>query len=532
MHRRTFLKAAGATGLSSMLGLPTVQAGPLETLRYQLTVPEIFRPLPDPPEYTQAIVIGSGFGGAIAACRLAQAGVQTTVLERGSRWPSHPTRSIFTNDGVPDGRGFWHRTSWKSGTGITQFFDDFGGVLDVTSYPNIDVWRAACVGGGSVVYTGVSLEPEQRFFEAVFRGRLDYDEMHSVYYPRARTMLRVSPMPDDIYAHHAFAHSRIWDDQVRKAGYTPERVDGIWNWDVVRDEMAGRSRASALIGESNFGNSNGAKFDLNQTYLKLAEATGQATIYPGHQVLTIGRDADGRYLVALTKIDPTGKRLRERTLRCDQLYLAAGSIGTSELLVRARAEGTLPDLNEHVGQEWGANGDAGAARVLTLGGVVQGSPCASRILDESGPYPVTMENWYVPGLPDVGAIGSLALVLDPTRGSFAYQPRSGEVVLAWPGSDLTLAAARAVNERIAAVNGVASGIPPWIPDVNASFTAHPLGGVVLGAATDQHGRVHGYPGLYVMDGSLIPGSTGVVNPSLTIAALAERNIEAIIRSAG
>ncbi|MDB4986752.1 MAG: cholesterol oxidase, partial [Myxococcaceae bacterium] len=269
MHRRTFLKAAGAAGLSSMLGLPTVQAGQLEALRYQLTVPEIFRPLPDPPEYTQAIVIGSGFGGAIAACRLAQAGVQTTVLERGSRWLSHPTRSIFTNDGLPDGRGFWHRTSWKSGTGITQYFDDFGGVLDVTSYPNIDVWRAACVGGGSVVYTGVSLEPEQRFFDAVFQGSLDYDEMHSIYYPRARSMLRVSPMPDDVYAHHAFAHSRIWDDQVRKAGYTPERVDGIWNWDIVRDEMAGRARPSALIGESNFGNSNGAKYDLNQTYLKL-----------------------------------------------------------------------------------------------------------------------------------------------------------------------------------------------------------------------------------------------------------------------
>jgi cholesterol oxidase len=59
------------------------------------------------------------------------------------------------------------------------------------------------------------------------------------------------------------------------------------------------------------------------------------------------------------------------------------------------------------------------------------------------------------------------------------------------------------------------------------FTYHPLGGVVLGEATDLYGRVDGYRNLYVLDGSLIPGSTGV-NPLATITALAERNIERIL----
>lgn len=59
-------------------------------------------------------------------------------------------------------------------------------------------------------------------------------------------------------------------------------------------------------------------------------------------------------------------------------------------------------------------------------------------------------------------------------------------------------------------------------------TAHPVGGAVLGKACDLYGRVKGYKGLYVVDGAMIPGSTGATNPSLTIAALTERCVERII----
>jgi cholesterol oxidase len=104
------------------------------------------------------------------------------------------------------------------------------------------------------------------------------------------------------------------------------------------------------------------------------------------------------------------------------------------------------------------------------------------------------------------------------------------VKLDWKKTDSarSVAAIRVVNDRIAKANGLASGVPLAAPDVNASFTAHPLGGAVLGDVTDELGRVKGYPGLYVLDGALIPGNTGTVNPSLTIAALAERNIEAVL----
>lgn len=501
---------------------------------YRTLVPEIFAPLPDPADHVPAIVIGSGFGASVAALRLSQSGIQVAVLERGSRWPNDPWRDIFATDTIPDGRGFWHRTVFTGVNRIPLPIDPFGGVLDISSYPGMDVWRGACVGGGSVVFTGVMLEPEQRFFDHVFRGVVDYREMHEVYYPKVRKMLHPSPIPDDIYNSFAFAHSRAWDGQVRAAGYPPQRVDGAWNWGIIRDELAGRSRPSATVGCANLGNSNGAKFDLNQNYLRYAEGTGRTRIYPGHRVDAIAEEpgATGRYTVAVTKLAPTGEVLRTRTLTCDMLFLAAGSIGTSELLVRARATGALPNLSEHIGEGWGGNGDVALARPLSTPDVgTQGTPSASRILDEVG-APVSLENWFIPGTTpfDTTLLASLGIVLDDTRGRFVCDPSDGRVDLQWPadGAAGYLARAREVNNAACGCRPI-----PWPGlDADASFTSHPLGGAVIGRATDGYGRVRGYRNLYVMDGAAVPGSTGTANPSLTISALAERNIEQIIRSGG
>ncbi|WP_433712027.1 GMC oxidoreductase [Nocardia sp. CA-084685] len=539
MDRRGFVKGAALAAMLSFASESTLAAwadeyspSPRSPI-YRTLVPEIFAPLPDPADHLPAIVIGSGFGASITALRLAQSGIQVAVLERGSRWPNDPWRNIFAVDTLPDGRGFWHRTTFTGVNRIPAQIDPFGGVLDVSSYPGLDVWRGACVGGGSVVFTGVMIEPEQRFFDYVFQGVVDYREMHHVYYPKARNMLRLSPIPNDIYNSVAFAHSRGWDEQFRAAGYTPQRTDGSWNWDVIRDELTGRSLPSATIGCSNLGNSNGAKFDLNQNYLRYAEDTGCARIFPGHRVDAIGKEAgaSGRYTVAVTKLAPTGEVLGIRTLTCDKLFLGAGSVGTAELLVRARATGALPNLNEHIGEGWGSNGDVALARPASSFEIgTQGTPSASRILDEAG-APVSLENWFVPGTTpfDIGIVASLGIVLDDTRGRFVYNPTDGSVELQWPpdGAAGYLARAREVNNK--ATCDCPSLAQPAL-EADASFTSHPLGGAVIGRATDQYGRVRGYRGLYVMDGAAVPGSTGTVNPSLTISALAERNIDEIIRS--
>ncbi|MBN3857984.1 GMC family oxidoreductase [Paraburkholderia sp. Ac-20340] len=535
MSRREFLKrtafALPAAAVGSTLSLPARSAGLLTNLKYQALVPEIYQSVPKPPVYTKAIVIGSGFGGAISALRLAKAGIRTTVLERGSRWPTSAWRQTFASDVLPDGRGYWQRTKAKELNTLTYFFDYFNGVFDVTSCDTIDVWRAACVGGGSVVFTGCMIQPQQRYFDAIFKGLVNWNEMNTTYYPRVRAMLNLNPMPADIYNSGPFGHSRVWDQQAAKAGFSTAQTDSIFNWDIVRSEMKGGTRASATIGESNLGNSNGAKFDLNQNYLKQAQATGNVTIYPCHEVSQITYDGS-RYVLTTMKYAPDGTVTDRYQLSCDYLFLAAGSIGSSQLMVGARDRGDLPRLNEYVGTGWGTNGDTRVVRSFSpIKGIVQGAPCAS-MLHQPGALPTTLENWYTPGVPvNVGMIGSLGMGFDQTnRGNFVYNRATGKVELKWPaaGNNDVIAVARQINNKIANASNALPGVPLLAPDVDGSFTAHPLGGLVLGKATDAWGRIEGYPRLYAMDGSLIPGSTGAVNPSLTISALAERNIEKII----
>lgn len=180
MDRRTTLKSLGlmaaGTSLAAQAKLPPRD--------YSGIVPEVYAPVPRPPAHTDAIIIGSGFGGAVSALRLAQAGIRSTVLERGFQWPRSPSRDIFTQDVLPDGRGFWFRDQSKTVFGLPGTpIDSFGGVMDVTEYDHIDVWRGACVGGGSVIFTGAMPQPPRSYFDAIFEGRVSYDEMNAVFYP-------------------------------------------------------------------------------------------------------------------------------------------------------------------------------------------------------------------------------------------------------------------------------------------------------------------------------------------------------------
>lgn len=278
--RRTVIAGAGgATALTAMPAVARANPTPPDTgdlsvsdrlahAKHRHIVPEIFRAPPKIASHTDVIVIGTGFGGSVAALRLGESGATVAMLERGSRWPRDPWRRIHASDMLLDGRGIWHKHSFRNLANLPQPVDRFGGVLDDTEYEHLRVWRGAAVGGGSIVFTGVLLEPPKEYFEHVFGSTVSHREMHDTWYPKARKMLNASPMPQDIYDSPPFGHSRKWDAHARKAGYTTQPLDGIWDWDVVRDELRWRSRRSATIGESNYGNANGAKWDLTLNYLR------------------------------------------------------------------------------------------------------------------------------------------------------------------------------------------------------------------------------------------------------------------------
>ncbi|EGR2040462.1 DUF4102 domain-containing protein [Vibrio cholerae] len=226
--------------------------------------------------------------------------------------------------------------------------------------------------------------------------------------------------------------------------------------------------------------------------------------------------------------------LKEKVVTCDKLIMAAGAYHTPRILVRAKAKGFLSDLNEYVGKNWGDNGNRMAFRQSWFGlpqGLPQGSPSASAIyVTQDGKSPVIAENWANAAIADVGVSMTLAVTADfKNRGYFYYDADKDDAVLHYPKSleaDATNAV-RAVNNTMARVNWQRLGAPGFDDVI---FTgAHPVGGMEIGKATDLYGRVKNVSGLYVMDGSLLPGNTGGANPSLTIAALAERNIERIIQ---
>jgi cholesterol oxidase len=121
----------------------------------------------------------------------------------------------------------------------------------------------------------------------------------------------------------------------------------------------------------------------------------------------------------------------------------------------------------------------------------------------------------------------IAMGLPRPLGTFNYNAGTDQVTLNWPFADPQLVPWITSVERLIArldgPNGPTFSLqdPASTLHANPTITAHPLGGAVMGRTTDLKGEVKNYPGLYVVDGALLPGSAGAVNPSLTIAAFAE-----------
>ena len=455
----------------------------------------------------EAIVIGSGFGGAVAALRLGEAGVPTLVLERGRRWPVRSSPDTFASSTNPDGRSVWLRASWGG-----RPVERYAGVRDLVEAEGMTITQGAGVGGGSLVYAAIIYQPGREMFRRALGDAVDYDEMDRVYYPRVRSILRSSPVPDDVLAAPCAEGARRFVERASRAGFRPRRLDVGVDWDVVRDELAGTKDPSWMVGE--FTTNSGAKNSLDRNYLARAEQTGLVEIRPLHRVVAIGARASGGFRVSFERIDETGAVESSGTLECGLLFLAAGSLGTTTLLLRARSQGTLTRLSEHVGGGWGANGDRfipQSDEPRMVAGV------AFEHFDN--PHgPVVVED--MPGV-------RFAIALGGGAGTLRYDPARDDVTLDWPSKHPDDLQATRATEYTSELFDTRNGLPRSAPCVTTR-TVHPLGGAVLGRVCDPSGKVFGHDGLYVLDGALLPGTSGCANPSLTIAALAERGMERIV----
>ncbi|MET9438485.1 GMC oxidoreductase [Streptomyces sp. NPDC006551] len=485
------------------------------------------------------LVIGTGYGGSVAALRLAQAGVPVHMVEMGMEWNTPgPDGKVFANTTRPDYRSFWLRTRTKQplsnflGFPLDKDVPRHTGILDAEEFGGITVYQGRGVGGGSLVNGGMAVTPRRENFAAILPS-VNADEMYGVYYPRANAGLGVNQVDPAWWESAAcYQYARVGRKHAQRSGFPFVFVPNVYDWEYMKQEATGAVPRSALEGEVLYGNNHGKK-TLRKTYLAQAEATGRVTVSPLHKVTSVAPAGGGGYTVVVDELDTTGATRATRTVTADRVFFAAGSVGTSKLLTRLRATGALPGLNGEIGKGWGDNGNVMCGR-------------ANHMWDATGRLQASMptagiDNWAAGGafaevapLPtgiETYASFYLSITKNPHRAQFSFDPATGQVELDWqtawkqPSIDM----ARTIFDKINAKEGTI-----YRTDLFGSskiwgdhLTYHPLGGAVLNRATDNYGRLHGHPGLYVIDGALIPGNTSV-NPFVTITALAERNIEKII----
>jgi len=514
-------------------------------------------------EPVDVMIVGSGFGGAVAALRLGEQGYHTVLLERGKRWPITEEQNTFSSLQNPDGRSAW--LSETSLLGYPRPIDRYTGVLEIVLGNGIAALAGSGVGGGSLIYAGALLQPTEEMFHRIFRDSVDYGEMDSVYYPKVNQVIRARKLTNKLRLRPEYAGVKEWLKLGKGAGLDAELISLGVHWGKVRRELKGKLLRSVVSGDFWYGNNSGAKDTLDTNYLSMAEARGYLEILPQQNVTSIEQGPDGRYLVSVDEIDTNGMVERKRQFVVRKLFLAAGSMGTSRLLVNARGQGLLPNLDDYVGMGWGNNGDFFSDISGFSSGINPnlGGPVTGIVRDFDNPIaPVVVEcyaNWALEG--QGGTISTIGMSISPPKGYFSYDPELGDSVLNWPTQDpqvqQVIEAGSLTYERLLGseegrgkratalksgfyqsrlprdgllgVDSTSSMRAQRHSPIVTSVTAHPLGGVVLGQATDNLGMINNHEGLYAIDGSLIPGHTGCANPALTIAALAERNIEKIIQ---
>ncbi|MFI7602363.1 GMC oxidoreductase [Actinoplanes sp. NPDC049681] len=501
------------------------------------------------------LIIGSGFGGGVAALRLAEKGYRVGVLEAGRRFADE----------------HFAKTSWRLRDYIFAPALGCYGILRLTLLPHVLVMSGAGVGGGSLGYANTLYEPPDAFYaDPQWASITDWKDELAPSFDQASRMLGVVTNPIETPADRTLR--AVADDL--GAGHTYRRTPvGVLFGDVpgtpVPDPFFGGAgparRTCTSCGACMTGCRVGAKNTIVKNYLHLAEAAG-AVVHPMTTAVGVVPLAGGGYAVTTRA---TGG-VRRRRFTAEQVIFAAGALGTQRLLHRMRARGVLPHISARLGELSRTNSesilgarsrrrDVDMSRGVAITSSIHPDPVthvepvrygpgsnllallATVLVDDTG----GRRRW-VAGLRELArSWRDLRLLTSPRRWSqqtivlLAMQPLDNSLTLfrrrgrlaSRPGvgapSPAWVPAAHDVARRVAEkVNGVPLGAVTEL--VGRPVTGHFIGGCAIGrdpasGVVDAYHRLFGHPGLHVLDGSAVAANPGV-NPSLTITALAERAV--------
>ena len=293
------------------------------------------------------VVIGSGFGGAITACRLAQAGKKVCILEKGKRW----TKTDFPR---ASGQVAEHAVWDQNQPGYKR-----NGFIEYVSFPNMDVVQGVGVGGGSLHYFNVHIQPPEFIMESDKWPESVTLKKLQPYYKLAANMLAAKKLtPPEGRA--LPPRTEVFRDAVEKL--TNQEAELVPICVHVGDDKfqspGGQSQDACIYcGDCLLGCQVNSKNTLDLNYIPIAEQHG-AEVYPEHQALKI-TPQDGGYEILYKVLGVEGYNEGQiGTLQAKQVVLGAGTLGTNELLLRCKNEfKTLPNLSPQLGKRYSGNGD-------------------------------------------------------------------------------------------------------------------------------------------------------------------------------
>jgi cholesterol oxidase len=516
------------------------------------------RSLKTPSDF-DVVIIGSGFGGSVAALRLTEKGYKVAVLEAGRR---------FADKDFP-------KTSWRLSKFLYMPRLGLRGIQRIHVLPDVLVLAGAGVGGGSLVYANTLYKPPASYFaDKQWNQITDWDSELSPWYDQASRMLGVASNP--YFSPSDEAMKQVADQM--GVGHTFKLAPlgvyfGDGNGVKSKDPFfggVGPDRDGCLqCGGCMTGCRHNAKNTLPKNYLGLAEKAG-AKVFPEHTVIKTEQLSDGSWKITARKSSAWfGGR---RTFTASEVVVAAGTYNTQKLMHKMKSDGVLPKISDALGKLSRTNSEALTGTIMPKGGVdySKGSAITSSFFPDEHTHVEPVR--YGKGSNFMGLLQTVmtdgtnikkrrmqwlkqiitkpsllmkimdvrkwsertvvALIMQNVDSSLTVKSKRG--LLGWRltsenDSDQPNAtyipAANEVARRIAEnKGGIAGG---HIGDlVNAPFTAHFVGGCVIGATSsegviDPYHRVWNYPTMHIVDGASVTANLGV-NPSLTITAQAER----------